>query len=137
MSRTSCNVGISAISFSNSFGFHKKSISHDKEDEMKKRLFSILFITVISVLIAFPMIFTAAAETVVKEVHFLIPGGAGGGWDTTARGVGRVLQKTGIVGNASFENMSGGGGGKASLGQAGGKYKDKLDEALRLVKSLV
>jgi len=31
----------------------------------------------------------------------------------------------------------GGGGGKASLGQAGGKYKDKLDEALRLVKSLV
>jgi len=31
----------------------------------------------------------------------------------------------------------GGGGGKASLGQAGGKYKDKLDEALRLAKSLI
>ena len=31
----------------------------------------------------------------------------------------------------------GSGGGKARLGQAGGKYKDKLDEALRLVKSLI
>ncbi|MDD5038009.1 MAG: DHHA1 domain-containing protein, partial [Dehalococcoidales bacterium] len=31
----------------------------------------------------------------------------------------------------------GGGGGKAALAQAGGKYKDKLDEALQLVKSLV
>ena len=31
----------------------------------------------------------------------------------------------------------GGGGGKASLGQAGGKYRDKLDEALRIVKNLV
>jgi alanyl-tRNA synthetase len=31
----------------------------------------------------------------------------------------------------------GGGGGKASFAQAGGKYKDKLDEALRLVKDLI
>ena len=31
----------------------------------------------------------------------------------------------------------GGGGGKATFAQAGGKYKNKLDEALRLVKSLV
>jgi len=31
----------------------------------------------------------------------------------------------------------GGGGGKARLAQAGGKHKEKLDEALRLVKSLV
>ncbi|MFC1979509.1 alanine--tRNA ligase [Chloroflexota bacterium] len=31
----------------------------------------------------------------------------------------------------------GGGGGKATLAQAGGRYKDKLDEALRLVKSLI
>ena len=31
----------------------------------------------------------------------------------------------------------GGGGGKASLAQAGGKYKDKLDEALRRVRGLI
>jgi alanyl-tRNA synthetase len=31
----------------------------------------------------------------------------------------------------------GGGGGKASFAQAGGKNKDKLDEALRLVKDLI
>jgi len=31
----------------------------------------------------------------------------------------------------------GGGGGKATLAQAGGKDKGKLDEALRLVKSLI
>ena len=31
----------------------------------------------------------------------------------------------------------GGGGGKAQFAQAGGKYKDKLDEALQLVKSLI
>ena len=31
----------------------------------------------------------------------------------------------------------GSGGGKATLAQAGGRYKDKLDEALRLVKNLI
>jgi alanyl-tRNA synthetase len=31
----------------------------------------------------------------------------------------------------------GSGGGKATLAQAGGKHKDKLDEALKLVKSLI
>jgi alanyl-tRNA synthetase len=31
----------------------------------------------------------------------------------------------------------GGGGGKATLAQAGGKEKDKLEEALRLVKDLI
>ncbi|MBO9476471.1 tripartite tricarboxylate transporter substrate binding protein [Shimia sp. R11_0] len=49
----------------------------------------------------------------VDSIHFLIPGGAGGGWDGTARGTGEALTKAGIVGNASYENMSGGGGGKA------------------------
>lgn len=49
----------------------------------------------------------------VDRIHFLIPGGAGGGWDGTARGTGEALTKAGIVGNASYENMSGGGGGKA------------------------
>lgn len=49
----------------------------------------------------------------IKELHFLIPGGAGGGWDGTARGVGKALLDAKLVEQASFENMSGGGGGKA------------------------
>jgi len=55
----------------------------------------------------------AQAEEVVESIHFLIPGGAGGGWDGTARGTGEALTKAGLVGTASYENMSGGGGGKA------------------------
>ncbi|WP_293575124.1 tripartite tricarboxylate transporter substrate-binding protein [Phaeobacter sp.] len=54
-----------------------------------------------------------AAEEAVDSIHFLIPGGAGGGWDGTARGTGEALTKAGLVGTASYENMSGGGGGKA------------------------
>lgn len=53
-----------------------------------------------------------SAETIDK-IHFLIPGGPGGGWDGTARGTGEALNKAGLVGSVSFENMSGGGGGKA------------------------
>ncbi|MEM0908280.1 MAG: tripartite tricarboxylate transporter substrate-binding protein [Pseudomonadota bacterium] len=56
---------------------------------------------------------SASADQVLDKVHFLIPGGAGGGWDTTARGTGEALTGSGLVGQASFENMSGGGGGKA------------------------
>lgn len=54
-----------------------------------------------------------AEEKILDSLHFLIPGGAGGGWDGTARGTGEALTKAGIVGTASYENMSGGGGGKA------------------------
>jgi putative tricarboxylic transport membrane protein len=54
---------------------------------------------------------TQAAD--IEKIHFLIPGGAGGGWDGTARGTGEALTKAGIVGSATYENMSGGGGGKA------------------------
>lgn len=55
----------------------------------------------------------ADGHQVADKVHFLIPGGAGGGWDGTARGVGEALTKSGILGQATYENMSGGGGGKA------------------------
>lgn len=54
-----------------------------------------------------------ALEQVTDKIHFLVPGGAGGGWDTTARGTGEALTKSGLVGTATYENMSGGGGGKA------------------------
>jgi putative tricarboxylic transport membrane protein len=55
----------------------------------------------------------AAVAADIDSIHFLIPGGAGGGWDGTARGTGEALTKSGLVGSASYENMSGGGGGKA------------------------
>ena len=49
------------------------------------------------------------AEKVLDSIHFLIPGGAGGGWDGTVRGTGEALTKSGIIGSPSHENMSGGG----------------------------
>jgi len=54
-----------------------------------------------------------AQDQAVDSIHFLIPGGAGGGWDGAARGTGEALTGAGLVGSASYENMSGGGGGKA------------------------
>ena len=56
---------------------------------------------------------TSILASEVDKIHFLIPGGAGGGWDGTARGVGEALKKSNLVDETSFENMSGGGGGKA------------------------
>ncbi|PUB11866.1 putative tricarboxylic transport membrane protein [Yoonia sediminilitoris] len=55
----------------------------------------------------------ADGHQILDDIHFLIPGGAGGGWDGTARGVGEALTESGLIGSASFENMSGGGGGTA------------------------
>jgi putative tricarboxylic transport membrane protein len=63
--------------------------------------------------LAFGGMAQAEGHRVLDEVHFLIPGGAGGGWDGTARGTGEALTKSGLVGSASYENMSGGGGGVA------------------------
>lgn len=53
------------------------------------------------------------ASATVEKIHFIIPGGAGGGWDGTARGVGKALLEAKLIKESSFENMSGGGGGKA------------------------
>ncbi len=72
---------------------------------------SVAFLSI--VFLALVLAGPAGAEFTPKEVHFLIPGGAGGGWDGTARGVGKALVDSGILKHASFENMSGGGGGKA------------------------
>ncbi len=57
--------------------------------------------------------FNSVQAADIEKIHFLIPGGAGGGWDGTARGTGEALTKSGLVKHASYENMSGGGGGKA------------------------
>jgi len=66
-----------------------------------------------AVTLAFTNPAAADGHQVMDEINFLIPGGAGGGWDGTARGTGEALTASGLVGNASYENMSGGGGGVA------------------------
>jgi len=52
--------------------------------------------------------------------------------DLVARGydAGKIIKQV-------AKATGGSGGGKAQFAQAGGKYKDKLDEALRLVKNLI
>jgi len=62
---------------------------------------------------AFTGMAQADGHQVLDHLHFIIPGGAGGGWDGTARGTGEALTNAGLVGSASYENMSGGGGGVA------------------------
>jgi putative tricarboxylic transport membrane protein len=68
----------------------------------------------VAVFLSISMFFGASqAADAVERLHILIPGGAGGGWDTTARGVGDALARSGLVPRASYENMSGGDGSKA------------------------
>ena len=70
---------------------------------------------IISVLFSAILLFSATTTSsiAIDKLHFVIGGGAGGGWDGTARGTGEALTKAGLLQSASFENMSGGGGGKA------------------------
>ena len=70
---------------------------------------------IVSVLFSAIVLFSATATNSIAmdKIHFVIGGGAGGGWDGTARGTGEALTKSGMLKSASFENMSGGGGGKA------------------------
>jgi putative tricarboxylic transport membrane protein len=75
------------------------------------RLLAITLASSISMAVGIAPLPSAASE--IESIHFLIPGGVGGGWDGTARGTGEALTKSGIIKSASYENMSGGGGGKA------------------------
>ncbi len=72
-----------------------------------------VFIAAAAASLSFTAPVTAQAEQILDDIHFIIPGGAGGGWDGTARGTGEALTNAGLVGSASYENMSGGGGGVA------------------------
>ena len=74
-----------------------------------------LFRTSCRVLFVLSLVFGSIGGTAlaVDKIHFLIPGGAGGGWDGTARGTGEALTNAGLIKSATYENMSGGGGGKA------------------------
>jgi putative tricarboxylic transport membrane protein len=90
------------------------ALHHKKwEETVKKVHFSRRIALAAVASLAFVAPGLAEEQKVLDSIHFLIPGGAGGGWDGTARGTGEALTKSGLVGNASYENMSGGGGGKA------------------------
>ena len=78
----------------------------------RRRLLAVTLASSIGMTMGIASFATHAAPD-INKIHFLIPGGAGGGWDGTARGTGEALTKAGIVKSASYENMSGGGGGKA------------------------
>lgn len=54
-----------------------------------------------------------AAEAPLERIHFLIPAGPGGGLDSTARALGKALADERLAATVSFENMTGGGGGRA------------------------
>ncbi len=64
----------------------------------------------------------------LPTIHFLIPAGPGGGWDGTARGLGEAMVKSGLVETVSFENLSGGGGGRAiaKLIETAGRQENTL-----------
>lgn len=61
-------------------------------------------------------ILLAGLSGFADRLHVIIPAGPGGGLDGTAREAGRAMQTTGLVTSISFENVSGGGGGRA-MGQ--------------------
>lgn len=69
-------------------------------------LFSMVFLALITL-----SPFASAQQ--IKHIHFLIPGGEGGGWDNTAKSVAKVLKNSNLVESVSLENMSGDGGSKA------------------------
>lgn len=48
-----------------------------------------------------------------ERLHLLIPAGPGGGLDSTARAIGSALQAADLRAPVSYENMTGGGGGRA------------------------
>ena len=70
-----------------------------------RKVISLVFATVLLTSIS-------STSFAIDKLHFIIGGGAGGGWDGTARGTGEALTKAGLLKSASFENMSGGGGVK-------------------------
>ena len=72
-----------------------------------KRIVTRALTLALSLLVLSPHL--AAAE----RIHFLIPNDAGGGQDSTARGAGEAMVRSGLVDRVSYENMSGGDGSKA------------------------
>ena len=56
---------------------------------------------------------SAGGAIAAERLHLLIPAGPGGGLDSTARAIGEALRSADIRSPVSYENMTGGGGGRA------------------------
>lgn len=59
------------------------------------------------------LLLAAFAAHAAERLHLLIPTGPGGGLDATARALGNALQAADLRSPVSYENMTGGGGGRA------------------------
>ena len=90
---------------------------------------------IVSVLFSAILLFSATttSSVAIDKLHFVIGGGAGGGWDGTARGTGEALTKAGMLNSASFENMSGGGGGKALAYMINNKPANTVPSGFELI----
>lgn len=61
----------------------------------------------------FCLVLTSGTAAAAERLHLLIPAGPGGGLDSTARAIGEALRATNVRSPISYENMTGGGGGRA------------------------
>ncbi len=63
--------------------------------------------------VALMLLLSATSAGAAERLHLLIPAGPGGGLDSTARAIGEALRSENLRAPVSFENMTGGGGGRA------------------------
>lgn len=59
------------------------------------------------------LFFLLSGPVAAERLHLVIPAGPGGGLDATARALGNALTESQLMQGVSFENRTGGGGGKA------------------------
>ena len=67
----------------------------------------------LSLALVLALAFAVDAAAVEERLHIVVPAAPGGGLDGVAREVGRTLRALGLAEQVSFENVSGGGGGRA------------------------
>ncbi len=65
-----------------------KKTNRGKNNEKLKKIVSVLFSAIL-------FLSNNYSSVAIDKLHFVIGGGAGGGWDGTARGTGEALTKAG------------------------------------------
>jgi len=77
---------------------------------VKKALNAILILSALCMLLQ-PAV-APAADKMPSKIRIIVPGGPGGGWDTTARETAKVLMDLGYFKVVDIQNIPGAGGGK-------------------------